>query len=58
MQGVSYFYALYKKMLQFLKVESCHFSTRSLDSPYTEHGTPHFHAEYHLNRLPHECINT
>ena len=32
--------------------------TRSQDSPYTEHGTPHFHTEHRLNRLPHEYINT
>jgi hypothetical protein len=31
---------------------------RSLDSPYTEHGTSHFHTEHHLNRLPCEYINT
>ena len=30
--------------------------TRSLDSPYTEHGNPHFHTEHHLNRLAHEDI--
>jgi hypothetical protein len=32
--------------------------TRSLDSPYTEHGTPHFYVEHRLNQLPHEYINT
>ena len=32
--------------------------THSLDSPYTEHGTPHFHTKHCLNRLPHEYINT
>ena len=32
--------------------------TRSLDSPYTEHGNLHFHTEHRLNRLPHEYINT
>jgi hypothetical protein len=32
--------------------------TRSLDSPYTEHGTPHFHTEPCLNRFSHEYINT
>ena len=26
--------------------------TRSLDSPYVEHGNPHFHAEHRLDRLP------
>jgi hypothetical protein len=32
-------------------------STRSLDSPYTEHGTLPFHPEHRLNRLPHEYMN-
>ena len=32
--------------------------TRSLDSPYTEYGTLHFHTERRLNQLPHEYINT
>ena len=32
--------------------------TRSLDSPYTEHGNPHFHTKHRLNWLPHEYINT
>ena len=32
--------------------------TRSLDSPYTKHGTPHFHTEHRLNWLLHEYINT
>ena len=30
--------------------------TRSLGSPYTEHGTPHSHTKHHLNQLTHEYI--
>jgi hypothetical protein len=30
----------------------------SLDSPYTEYGTMHFHTKHRLNQLPHEYINT
>ena len=59
MQVVSYFSTLYKK--KFIIFQSGKFvqpPTRSLGSPYTEHGTPQFHTKHRLNRLPHECINT
>ena len=59
MQVVSYHSALYKKrMLQFLKVESCPNPTRSLDSPYSVHNNPHLHTKHRLNLLLHEYINT
>ena len=59
MQVVSCFFALYKKNSTVF--ESRKFvqpPTHSLDSPYTEHDTLHFHPEHLLNRLPHEYINT
>ena len=52
------FFCPIQKMLQFFKVEVVQPTTCLLDSPYTEHGTPHFHTEHRLNRLPHEYINT
>ena len=59
MQVVSCFLCLVQKKSQFFKVESfVQPPTRSLDSPYIEHGTPHFHTEHRLNRLPREYINT
>ena len=58
MQVVSYFSALYKKCYKISKWKVVKPPTRSLDSPYTEHGNPHFHTEHRLNRLPHEYINT
>jgi hypothetical protein len=57
MQVVSYFSALYQKNATiFSKWKVVKHPTRSLDSPYTKHGNPHFHTEPHLNRLPHEYI--
>ena len=58
MQVVSYFFALYKKCYNFSKWKVVEPSTRSLDSPYTEHGKQYFHIEHRLNRLPREYINT
>ena len=58
MQVILYFSNLYKKCYNFSKWKVVKPSTRSLDSPYTKHGNPHFHTKHHLNRLPHECINT
>ena len=58
MQVVSYFFALYKQCYNFPKWKVVQIPTRSLHSPYTEHGTPHFHIEHRLNQLPHEYINT
>ena len=58
MQVVSCFSALYKKFYNFSKWKAIKPPTRSLDSPYLEHGNPHFHIEHRLNRLPHEYINT
>jgi hypothetical protein len=50
-------FCLVQNIPQFFKVESfVQPPTHSL--PYTEHGTPHFHTEHHLNRLPHEYIST
>ena len=57
MQVVLYFFALYK-CYNFLKWKVVQPPPRSLDSPYTEHGSPHFHIEHHLNWLTHEYINT
>ena len=57
MQVVSYVYSFYKKNStifqsgKFFKPTTC-----SLDSPYTEHGNPHFHREHHPNQLTHEYI--
>ena len=59
MQVVSYFFALYKKnCYNFSKWEVVKPPTRSLDSPYIEHGNLHFHTKHRLSRLPHEYINT
>ena len=58
MQVVSYFSALYQNFYNFSKWKVAKSCTRSLDSPYTEHGNPHFHTEHDLNRLPREYINT
>ena len=58
MQVVSYFSVLYKICYNFSKWKVVKLATRSLDSPYTEHGNPHFHAEHRLHQLPHEYINT
>ena len=44
MQVVAYFSALYKKCYNFSKWKVVQPPTRSLDSPYTEHGTLHFHT--------------
>ena len=55
---VSYFSALCKKCYNFSKWKVVQTPTRSLDSPYTEHGNLHFHMEHRLNWLPHEYINT
>ena len=45
MQVVSYFFALYKKCYNFSKWKVVQTPTCSLDSPYTEHGNPHFHTK-------------
>ena len=58
MQVVSYFFVLYKKCYNFLKWKVVQAPTRSLDSPYTEYTILHFHTKHHLNRLPHEYINS
>ena len=58
MQVVSYFSALYKNCYNFLKWKVVQSPARSLDSSYTEHSNPHFHAEHCLNWLPREHINT
>jgi hypothetical protein len=58
MQVVSYFSTLYKKRNNFSKWKFVKPPTRSLDSPYTKHGNPHFHTEYRLNWLSHEYNNT
>ena len=55
MQVVLYFSVLYKKYYNWKVVQT---PTRSLDSPYIEHGNLHFFIEYRLNHLPHEYINT
>ena len=47
-----------KKCHNFSKWKVVQPPPRSLDSPYTEHGNPHFHTEHRLNQLPHEHINT
>ena len=52
-----FLYVLYQKCYNFSKWKVVKSSTRSLDSPYTEHGYPHFHKEYRLNRSPHEYIH-
>ena len=57
MQVVSCFFALYQKCLKFSKWKVVKTPTRSLDSPYTEHGNPHFHTKHRLNRSLHEYIN-
>jgi hypothetical protein len=46
MQVVSYFSAMYKKFIIFRSGRFVQPPTRSLDSPYTKHGTPHFHTEH------------
>ena len=56
MQVVSYFFALYKKFYNFSKWKVVKPPTRSLDSPYTEHGNPRFYTKHHLNWLTHEYI--
>jgi len=60
MQVVSYFFAMYctKHSTNFQSGKFVQPPTRSLDSPYTEYGIPHFHIEHCLNRLPHEYIYT
>ena len=58
MQVVSYSFALYKNSTIFQSGRFVQPPTRSLDFFYTEHGTPHFRTEHHLNQLPHEYINT
>jgi hypothetical protein len=59
MQVVWYFfYLVQKKFTIFQSGKFVQPPTRSLDSPYTEHGTPYFHTVCRLNQLPHEYINT
>jgi hypothetical protein len=58
MQVVSYFFTLYKTFHKFQSRKFVQPLTRSLESPYTKHGTLHFHTEHPLNWLPHEYINT
>jgi hypothetical protein len=53
MQVVSYVFLPYTKNSSiFQSGKFVQPLTRSLASPYTEHGTPHFHTEHRLNRLP------
>jgi hypothetical protein len=59
MQVVSYFFLpCTKNSTMFESEKFVQSPTRSLDSPYTEHGIPHFHTEHRLNRSPHEYSNT
>ena len=58
MQVVSYFFVLYKKCYNFSKWKVVQPPTRSLDSPYIEHGNMQLHTEYRLNWSLHEYINT
>ena len=52
------FFSLVQKLLKISKWKVVKPSTRSLDSPYTEHNILHLHTEHRLNRLSHEYINT
>ena len=59
MQVVSYFCCPYAKNVTIFQSGKLSNSLLvHLDSPYTEHGNPHFHTKHRLNRLPHEYINT
>ena len=58
MQVVPYFLPYTKNATIFQSGKFVQNSTRSLDSPYTKHGNPHFHTKHRLNQLPHEYINT
>ena len=57
MQVVPYFTVLYRKCCNFPKWKVVQPPSRSLDSPYTEHGSPHYRTKHRLNRLPHKYIN-
>jgi hypothetical protein len=58
MQVVSFFFPCTKNSTISQSGKFVKPPTHSLDSPYTEHGTSHFHTKHHLSRLPHEYTNT
>jgi hypothetical protein len=55
---VIFFCLVQKKFTIFQSGKFVQPPTRSLYSPYTKHGIPHFHLKHRLNRLPHEYIHT
>ena len=56
MQVVSYFCSMQKHSTIFQSGKFVNPPTRSLDSPYTEHGNPQSHTSHHQNWLIHEYI--